>query len=113
MYSWLVDLHLEEYLPLFIAAGYDMRTVSKMTPEVSLFKKMLSHFSGGSGRAMRLPVLPLMSLINLNCLTYKPLQFYKILNLQILTLHFIWLEVLCLCHLKFMKIDYSSYQNAV
>jgi len=35
MYSWLVDLHLEEYLPLFISAGYDMRTVSKMTPEVS------------------------------------------------------------------------------
>ncbi|XP_060861317.1 uncharacterized protein LOC132938479 isoform X3 [Metopolophium dirhodum] len=33
MYSWLVDLHLEEYLPLFISAGYDMRTVSKMTPE--------------------------------------------------------------------------------
>lgn len=36
MYSWLVDLHLEEYLPLFISAGYDMRTVSKMTPEVSI-----------------------------------------------------------------------------
>jgi len=35
MYSWLVDLHLEEYLPLFLNAGYDMRTVSKMTPEVS------------------------------------------------------------------------------
>lgn len=35
MYSWLVDLHLEEYLPLFLSAGYDMRTVSKMTPEVS------------------------------------------------------------------------------
>lgn len=34
MYSWLVDLHLEEYLPLFLSAGYDMRTVSKMTPEV-------------------------------------------------------------------------------
>ncbi|VVC31753.1 Hypothetical protein CINCED_3A009285 [Cinara cedri] len=33
MYSWLVDLHLEEYLPLFLSAGYDMRTVSKMTPE--------------------------------------------------------------------------------
>ncbi|MDK3206239.1 SAM domain-containing protein, partial [Escherichia coli] len=33
MYSWLVDLHLEEYLPLFLNAGYDMRTVSKMTPE--------------------------------------------------------------------------------
>lgn len=37
MYSWLVDLHLEEYLPLFLSAGYDMRTVSKMTPEVSIF----------------------------------------------------------------------------
>lgn len=37
MYSWLVDLHLEEYLPLFLSAGYDMRTVSKMTPEVSYY----------------------------------------------------------------------------
>lgn len=37
MYSWLVDLHLEEYLPLFLNAGYDMRTVSKMTPEVSYY----------------------------------------------------------------------------
>ncbi|XP_050421815.1 uncharacterized protein LOC126834142 isoform X3 [Adelges cooleyi] len=33
LYSWLVDLHLEEYLPLFLTAGYDMRTISKMTPE--------------------------------------------------------------------------------
>ncbi|XP_050542931.1 uncharacterized protein LOC126906388 isoform X3 [Daktulosphaira vitifoliae] len=33
LYSWLVDLHLEEYLQLFLNAGYDMRTISKMTPE--------------------------------------------------------------------------------
>jgi len=40
MYSWLVDLHLEEYLPLFLSAGYDMRTVSKMTPEVSYYSQL-------------------------------------------------------------------------
>jgi len=34
MYIWLVELHLEEYLSLFTSAGYDMKTVSKMTPEV-------------------------------------------------------------------------------
>lgn len=43
MYSWLVDLHLEEYLPLFLSAGYDMRTVSKMTPEVSYYILFLLH----------------------------------------------------------------------
>lgn len=43
MYSWLVDLHLEEYLPLFLNAGYDMRTVSKMTPEVSYYFNNYSY----------------------------------------------------------------------
>lgn len=45
MYSWLVDLHLEEYLPLFLNAGYDMRTVSKMTPEVSYYFNNYSHIN--------------------------------------------------------------------
>lgn len=30
---WLQDLHFEEYFTLFVAAGYDMPTISKMTPE--------------------------------------------------------------------------------
>ncbi len=33
MAAWLGELGFEEYLPLFAAAGYDMPTVSRMTPE--------------------------------------------------------------------------------
>lgn len=33
MHSWLADLHFDEYFPLFIAAGYDMPTIGRMTPE--------------------------------------------------------------------------------
>ena len=32
--AWLADLHFEEYFHLFVAAGYDMPTISRMTPEV-------------------------------------------------------------------------------
>ena len=32
--TWLRDLRYEEYFVLFIQAGYDMRTISRMTPEV-------------------------------------------------------------------------------
>jgi len=31
--AWLTDLHFEEYFNLFISAGYDMPTISRMTPE--------------------------------------------------------------------------------
>ncbi|XP_073976890.1 CRK like proto-oncogene, adaptor protein isoform X4 [Rhodnius prolixus] len=31
--TWLTDLHFEEYFPLFVNAGYDMHTISRMTPE--------------------------------------------------------------------------------
>jgi len=31
--AWLTDLHFEEYFNLFLAAGYDMPTISRMTPE--------------------------------------------------------------------------------
>ena len=31
--AWLTDLHYEEYFHLFRAAGYDMPTISRMTPE--------------------------------------------------------------------------------
>ncbi|KAK3920860.1 Caskin-2 [Frankliniella fusca] len=31
--SWLQDLHFEEYYHLFVGAGYDMPTISRMTPE--------------------------------------------------------------------------------
>ncbi|XP_056634339.1 caskin-1 isoform X1 [Diorhabda sublineata] len=33
IHSWLVDLQFEEYFPLFIAAGYDLPTIGRMTPE--------------------------------------------------------------------------------
>lgn len=33
LHSWLTDIHFEEYFPLFIKAGYDMHTISRMTPE--------------------------------------------------------------------------------
>ncbi|KAF0305006.1 Caskin-1 [Amphibalanus amphitrite] len=31
--AWLTDFHFEEYYQLFVNAGYDMPTVSRMTPE--------------------------------------------------------------------------------
>lgn len=31
--AWLTDLHFEEYFNLFMSAGYDMPTISRMTPE--------------------------------------------------------------------------------
>lgn len=34
LHSWLMDLHFEEYFPLFASAGYDMPTICRMTPEV-------------------------------------------------------------------------------
>jgi len=30
---WLTNIHFEEYFKLFVNAGYDLPTVSKMTPE--------------------------------------------------------------------------------
>ncbi|KAL1517015.1 hypothetical protein ABEB36_000836 [Hypothenemus hampei] len=33
IHSWLVDLQFEEYFPLFVAAGYDLPTIGRMTPE--------------------------------------------------------------------------------
>lgn len=33
IHAWLVDLQFEEYFPLFIAAGYDLPTIGRMTPE--------------------------------------------------------------------------------
>ncbi|KAG8192251.1 hypothetical protein JTE90_014109 [Oedothorax gibbosus] len=31
--SWLATLHYEEYIPFFLQAGYDMPTITRMTPE--------------------------------------------------------------------------------
>ncbi|XP_054708642.1 caskin-1-like [Uloborus diversus] len=31
--NWLASLHFEEYIPLFLLAGYDMPTITRMTPE--------------------------------------------------------------------------------
>ena len=33
MKAWLSDLHFDEYLEKFVSAGYDMPTISRMTPE--------------------------------------------------------------------------------
>ena len=32
--AWLEGLHFEEYYNMFVNAGYDMPTISRMTPEV-------------------------------------------------------------------------------
>lgn len=36
MRVWLRDLHFEEYCILFVQAGYDMPTISHMTPQVKI-----------------------------------------------------------------------------
>lgn len=36
MRVWLRDLHFEEYCILFVQAGYDMPTISHMTPQVQI-----------------------------------------------------------------------------
>ncbi|KAL8610495.1 hypothetical protein ACOMHN_060415 [Nucella lapillus] len=33
LHAWLHDLRFEDYYPLFLQAGYDMPTISRMTPE--------------------------------------------------------------------------------
>lgn len=39
--SWLSRIHFEEYASNFIRAGYDMPTISRMTPEVTSCKLMV------------------------------------------------------------------------
>ena len=34
--AWLTDLGFEEYYDLFVQSGYDMHTITRMTPEVSI-----------------------------------------------------------------------------
>lgn len=34
LHSWLLGLHLDDYHQMFVIAGYDMPTISRMTPEV-------------------------------------------------------------------------------
>jgi len=31
---WLTGLHLDDFYQMFVIAGYDMPTISRMTPEV-------------------------------------------------------------------------------
>ena len=33
VHAWLTELQFEEYLPLFASAGYDLATITRMTPE--------------------------------------------------------------------------------
>lgn len=33
IHAWLSELHYEEYAQLFVAAGYDLPTITRMTPE--------------------------------------------------------------------------------
>jgi len=37
IYQWLCEFQLEQYTSNFLTAGYDVPTISRMTPEVSLF----------------------------------------------------------------------------
>jgi len=34
LHTWLVGLRLDDYYEMFVIAGYDMPTISRMTPEV-------------------------------------------------------------------------------
>lgn len=34
--AWLTDLGFEEYYDLFVQSGYDMHTITRMTPEVGV-----------------------------------------------------------------------------
>jgi len=36
LHTWLVGLRLDDYYQMFVIAGYDMPTISRMTPEVGL-----------------------------------------------------------------------------
>lgn len=50
MHTWLCELRMEDYWELFNAAGYDMPTISRMTPEV----RFCSSFDQGKcGHAPR------------------------------------------------------------
>ena len=33
VHAWLAELQFEEYFPLFASAGYDLATITRMTPE--------------------------------------------------------------------------------
>lgn len=35
IYQWLSDFQLEQYTGNFLSAGYDVPTISRMTPEVN------------------------------------------------------------------------------
>jgi len=34
LHLWLSGLRLDDFCPMFVIAGYDMPTISRMTPEV-------------------------------------------------------------------------------
>lgn len=37
--AWLTDLGFEEYYDLFVQSGYDMHTITRMTPEVMQYNR--------------------------------------------------------------------------
>jgi len=41
VYRWLSSVRLERYYQLFADAGYDLPTVSRMTPEVLLYRRVM------------------------------------------------------------------------
>jgi len=44
--TWLCELHMEDCWELFVDAGYDMPTISRMTPEVCFLLAVLqSHLT--------------------------------------------------------------------
>jgi len=36
LHTWLIGLRLDDYYQMFVTAGYDMPTISRMTPEVRM-----------------------------------------------------------------------------
>ena len=45
VHAWLTELQFEEYFPLFASAGYDLATITRMTPEdLTAIGKLLRLF---------------------------------------------------------------------
>lgn len=53
VYQWLCKFQLQLYAPNFINAGYDITTISRMTPEVSLRGHRCRGKGGGAGVGQR------------------------------------------------------------
>lgn len=48
IFQWLREFHLEQYTTNFLTAGYDVPTISRMTPEVMYLYYPISLFFSDS-----------------------------------------------------------------